>query len=201
MRFPVSKSLLLALSVLLGIVIAFGLRTGPSVSNYSITSVNSRGVPAVGPVASGTHKQAFVIAVLLSVALPLLGQSKPNLSGTWKLQSTEAKETLKIEHQEPKLHLIWEIEDSAGQRTLDLKVSTDGKEHKQEVQGLPATVIAKWNAEDLIFEVKRQATFGKIHNLRTMKLSKDGKTITAERIDYDAEGIERRKRTETWQKQ
>jgi hypothetical protein len=144
-------------------------------------------------------KRILVMAALTLAPLAL-GQGKPNFSGVWKLQSTQITEVLKIEHQEPKIHMIYDIEDEAGKRTLDLKVMTDGKEHKQEVQGLPATLIAKWEGDALIFEIKRQAPFGPVHNRRTMKLSKD-KVITAERINFSPDSVEESRSTETWHKQ
>lgn|SRR5262245_57596545 len=147
-------------------------------------------------------KRTLGIAALTVAVSPLaLSQGKPDFSGMWKLQSTQVTEVLKIEHQEPKIHMIYDIEDEAGKRTLDLKVMTDGKEHKQEVQGLPATLIAKWEGDALILEIKRQAPFGPIHNRRTMKLSKDGKVITAERINFSPDSAEESRSTETWHKQ
>jgi len=147
-------------------------------------------------------KRILVITALtLAVSALVLSQAKPNFSGVWKLQSTQVREVLKIEHQEPSIHLIYDIEDNAGKRTLDLRVMTDGKEHKQEVQGLPATLIAKWEGDALILEIKRQASFGLVHNRRTMKLSNDGKIITAERINFSPDAEEISKWTETWQRQ
>ena len=147
-------------------------------------------------------KRMPVIALLTLSVTPLVsGQSKPDLSGVWKLQSTEVTEVLTIKHQEPSIQMIYDIEDGAGKRTLNLKVMTDGKEHKQLVQLLPATLIAKWEGDALIFEIKREAHFGPVHNRRTMKLSKDGEMITAERINFSPEGEEMSRGTETWQKQ
>jgi hypothetical protein len=147
-------------------------------------------------------KRNLVIAALTVAVTPLVpSQGKPNFSGVWKLQSTQVTEVLKIEHQEPKIHMIYDIEDEAGKRTLDLTVMTDGKEHKQEVQRLPATLIAKWEGDALILEIKRQAPFGEIHNRRTMKLSKDDKVITAERINFSPDGEEGSRSTEIWHKQ
>jgi hypothetical protein len=146
-------------------------------------------------------KRILVMAALTLAAPLALGQGKANFSGVWKLQSTQITEVLKIEHQEPKIHMIYDIEDEAGKRTLDLKVMTDGKEHKQEVQGLPAFLIAKWEGDALIFEIKRQAPFGPVHNRRTMKLSKDDKVITAERINFSPDSVEESRSTEIWHKQ
>jgi hypothetical protein len=142
-----------------------------------------------------------ITALTLAVSPHVLCQAKPNFSGVWKLQSDQVTEILKIDHQEPNIRMIYDIEDDAGKRTLDLRVMTDGKEHKQEVQGLPATLIAKWEGDALIFEINRQAPFGPVHNRRTMKLSKDGKIITAERINFSPDAQEISRSTETWQKQ
>src|SRR5262245_37891701 len=139
----------------------------------------------------GAMRRILVIAAW-TMAVPHLvfDQAKPNYSGTWKLQSTQVTEILKIEHREPKIHIIYDIEDDQGKRTLDLNVMTDGKEQRQEVQGLPATLIARWEGDALIFEIQRQAPFGLVHVRRTMRLSKDGKVITADRTNFSPNGDE-----------
>lgn len=140
----------------------------------------------------------LIIALTLAAALPALAQKKPNLSGVWR--KTSGQELLTIEHRDPKIHLVYWISDNAGQRTLDLTAMTDGKEHKQTVLGGLATVVMRWDGTGLDWEFWREAGAIKIHNRRTFKLSADGQTITAERVDFAPDGKPRAPFTETWAK-
>jgi len=81
-------------------------------------------------------KQVLAMAVLLSAVL-VLGEDKPNFSGVWKYGS----DFFKIEHREPKIHVLHEIDDQHGKRTLDMRALTDGKQQKFEAQGFPALSI------------------------------------------------------------
>src|SRR5215472_15689725 len=131
-----------------------------------------------------TVLRSFAILVTLTIAVwivPCRADTKPDFSGTWKLKNESVSEIYTIEHQEPNIRLIMKIEDGLGKRTLDVKGIIDGKEHKQIVNGSPATFVAKWNDDVLTWETKRETEYGVMHNRRTMKLSKDGKVITAER--------------------
>jgi hypothetical protein len=145
-------------------------------------------------------KRILAITILtLAISSLVPSQTKPNFSGTWKLRVTEISEVYTFEHQEPKLRVIMNIEDNLGKRTLDVKGVIDGKEHKQTLNGSPATFIAKWEGEALTWELRRESPVGVLHNRRTMTLSKDGKVITADRIRLLPEPEERW--TETWDKQ
>lgn len=112
-------------------------------------------------------------AVTLAVSPLVRSQTQPNFRGVWTLQELQpgqAAEVLHIDHQEPQMPLIYAIADRSGKRTLDLSVMTDGKEHPQDVQALPATFMATWEGEALIVEIKRQAPFGLVHNRRVVYL-------------------------------
>jgi ketosteroid isomerase-like protein len=142
-------------------------------------------------------KRTFLLLALLLALTPLaLAQKKPNLSGVWR--RTLGREQLTIEHRKPNLHLIYWIKDLSGERTLDLTALTDGKEHRQTVLGQPATVTLRWGGAGLVWEIQRLTGSLKIHNRRTLRLAADGQTITAERVDFNADGSERARFTETW---
>jgi ketosteroid isomerase-like protein len=83
---------------------------------------------------------------------------------------------------------------------MDLTAMTDGKEHKQAVLGQPATVVMRWDDTGVPWEFWLEFGKFKIHNRRTFKLSADGQTITAERMDFPTNGTEGRRSTEVWTK-
>lgn len=144
-----------------------------------------------------TLKLMLAIALLVCAVPVAFAQKKPDFSGIWR--RTEGEQLLTIEHREPKIHLVYWIKDNMGERTLDLTAMTDGKEHKQTVMAQPATVVMRWEGAGLFWEIWRQTPFGQIHNRRTLKLAADGQSITAERVDFNTDGTER-KLTETWTK-
>lgn len=144
-------------------------------------------------------KRILLIIALTLAATPLaLSQSKPNFSGVWR--RTLGQELLTIEHREPKIHMIYWIKDNVSERTLDLTAMTDGKEHKQTVLGRPATIVMRWEGAGLSWDIQRETGVVKIHNRRTLKLAADGQSITAERVDFNADGAPRSSSTETWVK-
>src|SRR5262245_18395576 len=142
-----------------------------------------------------------IVVFILGVSILAPAQTKPDYSGVWKLKSIETTEILTIEHREPTIILKYKIEDQNGSRSFEVKAQIDGKGDKQQNQGSPATFIAKWEGGDLTIELKRNATFGLVNNRRTLKLSKDGKTITTQRIDYSPEATEIFRRPEVREKQ
>jgi ketosteroid isomerase-like protein len=143
-------------------------------------------------------KLTIVFALLCCLAPMVAAQKKPNLSGVWR--KTFGQELLTIEHSDPKIHLVYWIKDISGERTLDLTAMTDGKKHKQTVMGGPATVVMRWDGAGLDWEFWRESGAVKVHNRRTFMLSADGQALTAERLDFPANGTEGRRSTETWTK-
>ncbi len=140
----------------------------------------------------------MLVITLLACAAPLaFAQKKPNFSGVWR--RTLGQELLTIEHRDPKIHLVYWIKDFSGERTLDLTAMTDGKEHKKTVLDQQAIVVMRWEGAGLLWEIWRDTRTGKVHNRRTLKLAADGLSITAERVDFNADGTERNL-TETWTK-
>ena len=105
-----------------------------------------------------------------------------------------------IVHNEPYIYLLYRIKDGSGERTLDLKGMTDGKPHVQEIEGQPATLIAQWEGQNFILDIKRERDNGYVHNRRKMMFSPDGKVMTVERTQYSKEGTLRGTGTEKWEK-
>jgi hypothetical protein len=119
-------------------------------------------------------------SVLAVVALPLAGQDRPNLSGTWQFDSSKsqlhtmtlADATWVISEDDSSIQIA-ESEDGAGKK-LDLKCTTDGKECK--IGGAKATASFWYNGPMLV-EMENK---GEHVTRYRMKLSADGKTLTVE---------------------
>ncbi|MCG3161393.1 MAG: hypothetical protein JMDDDDMK_02567 [Acidobacteria bacterium] len=150
-----------------------------------------------------------IIVVLLVTAVVCVtsGQTtKPNISGAWERVAISGAgnpgaETMTFFHNEPYVYLLYRIKDGAGERTLDLKGIIDGKPHTQEIEGRPATLTVQWEGQNLILDIKREASFGYSHTRRKMMFSADGKAMTTERTWYTKEGALRKETgAEKWQR-
>lgn len=148
-----------------------------------------------------------VLTMLIAVATGVMfaQNKKLNLSGTWERVAlggygNPGTETMMIVHHDPYIYLIYRIKDGAGERTLDLKGMIDGKPHPQEVEGQPATLLAQWEGESFILDIKRERSNGYVHNRRKITFSADGKVMTAERTQYSKEGTLRGSGSEKWER-
>ena len=126
----------------------------------------------------------FLAFSLLAIA----AAQKPNLSGTWKLDPLRSRfdaipapksGVLKIEHQEPKLHLTVDMAGKNGASTQDLDLTTDGTEQKITIGGQPATASAYWQDDQhLVIEVQRETPGGTLVESRRMHPGDKGKMLT-----------------------
>jgi hypothetical protein len=150
----------------------------------------------------------IIVAVFVTAIVCIaIGQpKKTNLSGTWERVAMSGAgnpgtERLTFFHDEPYLYLLYRIKDGAGERVLDLKGIIDGKPHKQETEGRPATMVAQWEGQSLVLDIEREASFGYSHTRRKMTFSTDGKVMTTERSWYSKEGTRRPETgSEKWKK-
>jgi len=116
--------------------------------------------------------------VLAVLALPLAGQDRPNLSGTWQFDSskselhgvTAAGATWVIDEDDSSIQ-ITEGQDGA-KKKIELKCTTDGKECK--IGGEKATASFWYNGPVLV----EMETKGEHVTRYRMNLSADGKTLT-----------------------
>jgi hypothetical protein len=112
------------------------------------------------------------------LSLPLVGQDRPNLSGTWQVDVSKSQlHTEKVDgatwviHEDESSIQITESEGGAA-KTLELKCTTDGKQCK--ISGDKATASFWYNGPMLV-EMESKGD----HVMRyRMKLSDDGKTLT-----------------------
>ncbi len=119
-----------------------------------------------------------VFSALAILSLPLAGQDRPNLSGTWQFDSSKSElHSVKVAgatwviNEDDSSIQITESEDGASKKT-ELKCTTDGKQCK--LSGEKASASFWYNGAMLV-EMESRGD----HVMRyRMKLSNDGKTLT-----------------------
>src|SRR5262249_33844089 len=149
-----------------------------------------------------------IIAAALIIALACTTFAQPtklNLTGTWERVAlgesvNRGTEVMILVHHEPYIYILYRIKDARGERTLDLKGMIDGKPHAQESDGRQATLITRWEGENLILEIKRESPLGYTHVRRKIIFSNEGKVMTTERTYYSKEGKLEGQETEKWEK-
>ncbi len=145
-----------------------------------------------------------LVVILLALTTIGIGQTKPDLNGTWVRKGApdveKNKQDIVIEHNGDNIHVVYHIEDS-WKRTLDLKGKTDGKQYPQTALNAPATLITRWDGADFVFEIIREPNGGYIHSRRQFKFSADGKSFTTEATYLLKDGKVRNTESETWEKQ
>ena len=109
-------------------------------------------------------------------------QTKPNLTGTWKMNESKGKFahnipseiTIKFDQKDSSFtELLTVIEN--GEHKMDLKYTADGKETTNQFENQPVQTTASWEGETLVIEVKIEQ--GK-RFIRKITISSDGKTMT-----------------------
>ena len=131
---------------------------------------------------SRTSAALMIAAIACLCASIASAQTKPDFSGTWKMNREKSKFErggpdailIKIDHKEPAFAENWTVSTPDGERSLQAKYTTDGKETEQEVMGRTAKTSAKWDGDALVIEFKTEGGFFK----RKITISADGKTIT-----------------------
>jgi hypothetical protein len=145
-----------------------------------------------------------LVVILLALITAGIAKSKPDLNGTWVRKAApdaeKNKQDMVIQLEGDNIHIVYHIEDT-WKRTLDLKGKTDGKPHAQTALNAPATLIAKWDGADFVFEIIREPNGGYIHSRRQFKFSADGKSFTTEATYLLKDGKVRNTEAETWEKQ
>ena len=133
---------------------------------------------------SKTIFAALVLSLFATVAaINAAAQTKqPNLSGTWKMNAEKSKFErggpsgilLKLDHQENSLSETLTLQTDGGERSVDLKYATDGKDKEQDVMGRPTQTAVKWDGQTLVIEWRVEGQ----SFTRKLTVSPDGKTLT-----------------------
>jgi hypothetical protein len=122
------------------------------------------------------------LALCLLTAFASAQTKQPNLTGTWKMNAEKSKFeqggpseiVIKFDHKDTALNESMMLVTGGGDRTMDLKYTTDGKEANQELMGTTGQSIVKWEGDTLSIEWKIE---GGSFN-RKVSVSADGKTMT-----------------------
>ncbi len=130
------------------------------------------------------------LALLGSLTIVSLAQTKPNFSGEWKLDTMRSRldpkadwksATMKIDHAEPKIKIDMDADTGHGRRQYTLDLQTDGTESQQTIDGNSCKTIAHWGTrtgERLQIDTTCAAGSGTIVTSREMKLGSKGKILT-----------------------
>ncbi len=129
----------------------------------------------------------WATAVLLATGAP--AQTKPDFSGTWKLDLRSRLDDLpdlknavvKIEHHEPKIHFEITTTTRSGAAVEAFDLTTDGVEKKQTVGNQPCVASAQWDPQtgtELILAVKCESPQGTVVTTRQARLGEKGKVMT-----------------------
>jgi hypothetical protein len=127
------------------------------------------------------YAATFLVCSALGVlSLPLAGQDRPNLSGTWQFDSSKSElhtvrvtgATWVINEGDESIQIV-ESEEGASKK-IELKCTTDGKQCK--VSGNKATASFWYNGPMLV----EMENIGERVMRYRMKLSDDGKTLTVD---------------------
>jgi hypothetical protein len=133
------------------------------------------------------RKLIFSALVILAFTASLSAQSKPNFSGTWKLNVDKSdfgvlppsnSRTDVIDHQEPNLSDTVADDGAQGQQNYTLSMTTDGKEVVNKPGGLEMKSTAAWAANSLVVNAKLAFQGSDVVIKTTWSLSDDGKTLT-----------------------
>ncbi len=126
----------------------------------------------------------FILLFFFCASASFTGaQSKPNVSGSWKMNAAKSKFerggpkniSIKFEQQEATLGETLMLSNERGDQTHNLNYTLDGKQSAQSLGGLEVKASAKWEGASLLIEFKNDEGFSFV---RKFTLSADGKTMT-----------------------
>ena len=137
------------------------------------------------------RKATFALSTLVLFAASLAAQSKPNFSGTWKMNPSKSdfgplpatnSRTDVIEHNDPVLKINTTADTAQGNVTFATNYTTDGKPvvNKREspagAQEIKSTLA--WEGSKLVINSKLNIQDQEITLKAVWSLSEDGKTLT-----------------------
>src|SRR5215510_11809910 len=135
------------------------------------------------PMKTRTRAALMVVASLCFCSSIILGQTKPDFSGAWKMNREKSKfeaiENIrnivdKIEHKEPDFSEFITVTSVDGEQIIEGTYTTDGKERSVKFPSGSAKATAKWEGDALTVEWKSEG----FNVRRKYTLSADGKMLT-----------------------
>ncbi len=130
-----------------------------------------------------TKALLVVLVVAIAGVWPAQAQSKPNVTGTWKMNLAKSKFaeggpekiTIKFDQKDASLQEWLTIGGAQGERTLELTYKTDGSQNAAQVDGRDIKTMAKWEGDSLLI-VLTEVSGGTFS--RKFTIADGGKTMT-----------------------
>jgi hypothetical protein len=130
-----------------------------------------------------------IVAVLsvTAFATSMIAQTKPNFSGTWKLNVTKSSfdplptpdsRTDVITHNDPTLKIDVDQKGGQGDLAATINYTTDGKEATNKVGPLDIKSTLAWEGSNLVVNSKLTINDAEVNVKNIWTLSDDGKTLT-----------------------
>lgn len=134
-------------------------------------------------------RRRAILACLLTVsfAAACAAQSKPNFSGTWKLNTSKSdfgmipgpdSRTDVIDHAEPNVKITTSQAGPQGKMEASLTYTTDGKEASNKMGPRDVKSIVGWEGNSLVVTSKLNFNEQEVTIKASWSLSEDGKTMT-----------------------
>ena len=129
-------------------------------------------------------RSAAIALTLCLCTFVAAAQTKPNLTGTWKMNESKSnfanankhpsEITIKFDQKDSSFTESLTITENNGEHKADLKYTADGKETTNQIEDHLAQITAKWEGETLVIEMKSEQNLF----VRKITISSDGKTMT-----------------------
>lgn len=126
----------------------------------------------------------MLIPMLLTI---LPAADHPNFTGTWKMDSEHsdfgqipmpAAFARKVEHEDPKVHVVTTFTTPNGEAVTDVRYTTDGKENLNTVRGSEWTSTMTWDGASLELVSKRKLNGTELSTKERWTLTNNGKVLT-----------------------
>src|SRR5664279_4876246 len=126
----------------------------------------------------------FLVPLFLTI---LPAADHPNFSGTWKMDGDRsdfgqipkpANFVRKVQHEDPKVHVITTFTTPNGEAVTDVRYTTDGKESLNTVRGGEWTSTMLWDGTSLDLTSKRMLNGSEVSTKERWTLTNKGKVLT-----------------------
>jgi hypothetical protein len=128
------------------------------------------------------------LLMLIPLFLTILpAADHPNFTGTWKMDGDRsdfgqipkpANFVRKVEHDDPKVHVVTTFTTPNGEAVTDVRYTTDGKENLNTVRGGEWTSTMLWDGTSLDLTSKRMLNGSEVSTKERWTLTSKGKVLT-----------------------